>query len=54
MVKPSDGKGYWKGDKAYNQFDNRIIECLVMHATGLLDEIKQLVQKVVSKHLCGG
>jgi len=48
------GKEYWKEHKAYNKLDNRIIECLVMHATGLLDEIKQLVQKVVAKQLCRG
>jgi len=49
---PSDAERYRKEQKVYDKFDNRIIECLVMHAASLLDKIKQLVQKVVDKHLC--
>lgn len=49
---PLDGEKCQMERNAYNELDNGVIECLVLHAARLLDKIKQLVQKSVVKHLC--
>lgn len=36
--------------KAYNQFDNRIIESIILHVPGLLNEIKESVHEIVIKY----
>lgn len=39
-------------DEAYKEFDDRVIERLVLHGTCLLDEVIQIVYEIVVEYSC--
>ena len=36
----------------HDELDDRIVECFVLHITGLFDEVKEIINEGVVKHSC--